>query len=188
MTSPLAFLLAAITLLAAPGPTNALLATGGFGAGARGAWRLVAAVLAGYSASIALFVGVIGPLTRSSHALAFGLRAACAAWLVFLAVSLWRGPRAGVTAGAVTPGKMFVTTLLNPKGMVLAFAVLPHLAQGHVGEAAPYCAALACVIVAVSSAWAGLGTALQARVSERVVRRVSACVLVLSAVLLVGVR
>lgn len=178
MRDALTFLATAAALLAAPGPTNALLAASGVSVGLRRSLALVACVVAGYALSITTLAVLVGPVLRASPPVALALRLACGLWLALNALTLWRGGAAAPGAAVVGPWRVFVTTLLNPKGAVLAFAVLPHLAAGRYREALPYGAALGAVIALVSAAWVALGAAVltgaKGRLDARLVRRLSA--------------
>ena len=48
---------------------------------------------------------------------------------------------------------MFVTTLLNPKGIVFVLVIVPYLRDGDLTAAVPYLAGLACMIVGVACTW-----------------------------------
>lgn len=152
--TPLATLLAVLALLAAPGPTNVLLAAGGAERGWRGALGLVPVALAGYLATVT-------PLTLAGAALldaAPGLRSAlglvAAAWVAWLAVGLWRLPPAGEGGAAVTWRRVLVTTLLNPKALVLGLVLLPADA---VARALGNLALLALSIAITGAGWVALG-------------------------------
>jgi threonine/homoserine/homoserine lactone efflux protein len=83
--------------------------------------------------------------------------------------------------------KVFVTTLLNPKGLIFAFAIIPHLAEGNPAAALPWLAGLVALIVAVGTAWIGVGAALTAAdARHRWVQRVSAAVLGVFALVISG--
>ena len=83
--------------------------------------------------------------------------------------------------------KVFVTTLLNPKGLIFAFAIIPYLAEGNPAAALPYLAGLIALIVAVGTAWIGVGAALTAAgARHRWVQRVSAAVLGVFALVISG--
>ncbi len=163
MTDPVAFILAALTLLATPGPTNTLLAMSGTAAGLRPSLRLLGAELGGYSISILTLGVILGPLVKDNPAFAITLKAACAAYLVFLAVRLWReGSSALVSSQPVKFRRVFTTTLLNPKAVIFAFLIVPHLAAGRPLQALPYLAGLCALIALVGGGWIALGAALRA--------------------------
>ncbi|MFN3856758.1 MAG: LysE family translocator [Caulobacter sp.] len=189
MIDPVAFVLAALTLLATPGPTNTLLAMSGASAGLRRSLRLLGAELGGYALSILTLGLLLGPLVRSSPVFAISLKAACALYLVWLAIKLWReGGSALVSVEPVRFRRVFTTTLLNPKGVIFAFLIVPHLADGHPLLALPYLGVLGCLILLVGGGWIALGAALRkgsgGRVTGGLVRRAGALALAVFAIVL----
>lgn len=143
------FSLLVLGLLAAPGPTNALVALAGAEAGLQRALRLIPVVLAGYLL-VALPLAFLGTgAVAHWPLLALSVRLAAAAWVLLLAVRLWRmGARPG--AAAVTARSLFVTTVLNPKGLVIGLVLLPPPAAPLF---APALAVLAAGIAGVVTAW-----------------------------------
>lgn len=141
-------ILAMALLMAAPGPTNALLALAGAERGWRGALPLVAVALASWLA-------VVLPLTLAGQAIATvptlraALALASALWVLWLALRLWRAPAEG-TRPAVTAGAVMLTTFLNPKALVIGLALLPGAGPAAV-------AGFAGIAAAVGLAWAGIG-------------------------------
>jgi threonine/homoserine/homoserine lactone efflux protein len=188
MTEPLAFILAVLGLLATPGPTNTLLAASGAAVGLRRSLHLIPAEVSGYLCSILALTLVLGPVAQTWPLFGSALRVSCALWLAYLAWRHWTAAAAhGVEAQAVPFAKVFVTTLLNPKGLIFAFAIIPHLAEGNVTAALPHLAGLTALIVAVGTAWIGIGAALTAAgARHRWVQRVSAAVLGVFALVLSG--
>lgn len=189
MTDPIAFALACLALLATPGPTNTLLATSGAAAGFRRSVPLMGAELAGYAISIGALALIVGPLLQGSPVIAIVLKLACGAYLVWSAWQLWReGSDQLVSGEPVKFRRVFVTTLLNPKGVVFALVLIPYLGERRIVEAAPYLIGLAGLMVVVASAWIGTGAALRAGASGRlnsgVIRKLGASVLAIFGVLL----
>lgn len=120
------FLAEAFLLLAAPGPTNTLLATSAAASGWVRSAPLLAAEAAGYVAAIAVLKGAVGPLIAQSPAAGTLLSGLVVLYLLYLAAKLWH--RGGLDIGAAHPVPaldVLVTTLLNPKGIILAFTLLP---------------------------------------------------------------
>ncbi|MFN0116002.1 MAG: hypothetical protein ACKVPY_15125 [Paracoccaceae bacterium] len=153
-----AFSAAALALLIAPGPTNALLAVAGAQAAVQGrVARLVPAVLAGYLASI-LPLAYAGAEAQARWPLfATGLKLAAAAWVMVLALRLWRAG-AGRDADGVTARAVFLTTLLNPKALVVALVLLPQPQDPAFAARL----ALFCLMAASASfAWGTLGALAQ---------------------------
>lgn len=189
MIEPLAFILAALALLATPGPTNTLLATSGAAAGFKRSLPLIAAEITGYMISISVLALVIGPLVRASHDLNVALRIACGVYLLYAAWRLWREGAAALTSGTPVKFRRVLTaTLLNPKGIVFAFVIVPHYAQGEPALAAPYMAGLAALIAIAGSGWIALGAGIRAGASldSGLARRAGALVLCVFALLVSG--
>lgn len=189
MIDPVAFVLAALTLLATPGPTNTLLAMSGAAAGLRPSLRLLAAELSGYMISILTLSLVLGPLVRGNPLVAVTLKGLCALYLVFLAIKLWReGSSALITTAPVPFRQVFATTLLNPKAVIFAFLILPHLADRRIVQGLPYLTGLCGLIVVVGGGWIALGSALRAgsggALPNGLVRRAGATALVVFAAVL----
>jgi threonine/homoserine/homoserine lactone efflux protein len=191
LTDPVAFILASLALLATPGPTNALLATSSAAAGFVRSLVLIPAVVAGYALSILLVGLVIAPLLASSKWLDAGLRIACAVYLAYAAWRLWREAADGRLSGEpVAVSRIFIATLLNPKGLVFALAIVPFLKDGDVGGAAPYLGGLLVMAAGVSLIWSGAGAFARrtagARSSTSAVRKTGASVLVIFGLLMAG--
>lgn len=156
--------LAILVLLVTPGPTNTLLALAGAERGWRGAVRLIPAELAGYLAVVAPLALLGAPLLAALPQARTALTLAAAAWVLWLAVAMWRGPRPGSMRGperaTVTGRRVLVTTLLNPKALVFGLVLL-HAAGW--GALAVHLALFALQVVGVAMLWALLGAALRAR-------------------------
>jgi threonine/homoserine/homoserine lactone efflux protein len=178
MTEPIAFILAVLGLLATPGPTNTLLAASGAAVGVRRSLGLIPAEVSGYLCSILALALVLGPVAQNWPLFGSALRVCCGLWLALLAWRHWTAAVHGVEARSVPFSRVFVTTLLNPKGLIFAFAIIPWLAAGDLVGALPYLMGLVGLIVAVGIAWIGIGAALVAAgARHRWVQRVSAAVL-----------
>ena len=131
-----AFLVAAVVILATPGPDMAfMVATGinqGRGAAVRGAFGVTTAM------SIWVLVAATGlgvALTQVPAALD-GIRLAGAGYLAFLAISTWRHAGAAISEAAVVPNvfrRGFVVNLTNPKVALFFVAFLPQF-LGTTGE------------------------------------------------------
>lgn len=191
MIDPLAFTLAVMALLATPGPTNTLLATSGAAAGLKRSLHLIAAEMIGYLASITTLALVLGPTIRASHELSIALRVLCALFLFYSAWKLWREGSVALQSDApVSFRRVLIATMLNPKGIVFAFVIVPYLAHGEPMRAAPYMAGLVVMIAIVGTAWIALGAVLRAKgratLSNGLARRAGALVLCVFAVILSG--
>ena len=157
MTDPLLFALAVLAILGTPGPTNSLLATAGATMGWRRSLALIPAEAAGYLIAILALGLLLGPVVAAQPGVAAALRLSVGAYLLVLAVRLWRHGAPGVAAGAtVTPRQVFVTTLLNPKALVFAFGVVPFGAA----RVWPYLVGFTALLALVALSWVTLGSAL----------------------------
>ena len=168
MSDPIAFILAALVLLAAPGPTNTLLLTSGATAGLKRSWALIPTAAAGYTLGTFILAVVFAPLLMSSPWIDAGMRLACAGFLIFMAAMLWR--EAGHPTRKSEPVKisrMFLATLLNPKNIVFALAIVPHLDDGRLAEAVPYLAGMLLMAIGVAVGWAGAGAIARATTQDK---------------------
>jgi threonine/homoserine/homoserine lactone efflux protein len=175
MTDPLLFLLATVTLLVAPGPTNTLLAAAGAANGIRRSLSLLGAVLVAYLLAIGIICLVLGPVVAAAPVVAVALKVAVALYLGWIAIGMWR--RAGPGAVAA-PGlrQVFTATLLNPKSLIFAIGILP--AGGW--EIGWHVAAFSVAVLAAGGLWLvlgrGIGLAVRGR-DERLVPRVASVAL-----------
>lgn len=148
-----ALLFALLALLLTPGPTNTLLAVAGTERGWRGALWLIPYELAAYLAvTLPLVLGgaVILPLLPMLKPL---ITAAAALWVLVLAVRLWRLPKPG--AAVQTSGQqVFVTTLLNPKALIIGLVLLPG------APLLPRVLLFALLVIGVAALWAAIGACL----------------------------
>lgn len=151
MDAPAAFALAVAALLVTPGPTNTLLAASGAAVGLRRSLALVPAELAGYLAAIGLLTALVGPAVAASPALGITLRLSAGAYLAWSALRLWGAGRAAAAPAPATPARVFTTTLLNPKALVLAFAIFP----GH--AFADAASGFAAIVTVMALGWIGAG-------------------------------
>jgi threonine/homoserine/homoserine lactone efflux protein len=161
MTDPILFLLAAAALLAAPGPTNTLLATAGAERGLRDSLGLVGAALAAYLIAVAVYRFALGQVLVAFPLLGAGLKVAVALYVAWLAVRLWRSSTV-VDRRPVRGREVFVATLLNPKAFIAALTILP----GGAGTLL-YLPAFAAIVVVAATGWVLLGSAIAASAGAR---------------------
>lgn len=183
MTEWLPFLLAVLALLATPGPTNTLVAAAGAGRGVVASLPLLAGELGGYAVAITLWTEVVGAAAATQPTVFTLSKLIAAAFLLWSAAKLWRLagtdelPRNGITIRRV-----FVTTLLNPKSLVLAFGIFP--AVGFAGRL-PYLAAFGGLVIATAVSWMAFGALVRqsskGRLTLRTVDRIAAVVLMVFA-------
>jgi threonine/homoserine/homoserine lactone efflux protein len=180
MQDPFLFTLAVLAILGTPGPTNTLLAVAGATSGWRCALKLIPAEMAGYGAAILVLGLLLGPAVAGQSWLAAGLRLGVGAYLLWLAWGLWRrGAPALDGPGLIRPRQVFVTTLLNPKAIVLALGVIPF----GTARVWPYMLGFLALLAAVASCWIMAG-ALLGRGAGTLVPRLGAVVIGGFAVLL----
>jgi threonine/homoserine/homoserine lactone efflux protein len=182
------FVLAVAAVLIMPGPTNALLCASAGLVGVRRSLRLILAELGGYLVTIVAILAFVGPVLHAIPTLGLAVRLMLVAYLLFLAWRLWNADPSSQGRGVkvISFGQVFVTTMLNPKAMVFAFAIFPPLAS--VRAAVPYLAAFAATAAVVSCVWLSLG-GVAGQLGEHFARylpRAAALVVSLFAVILVG--
>ena len=165
MTDPILFFLAVATILATPGPTNTLMATSGATAGIPRSLPLLLAEISGYLIAILAIRIVLAPIVHAYPLIGICLKLAVAAYLVWLAIKLWRRPLV-LDAGtrAVTFLNVFVTTLLNPKALIFALTVFPH---DNSPALVWYFVAFTATVIAAGGGWIVLGRVLQGAAGSR---------------------
>ncbi len=155
------FLLSASAILLTPGPTNTLLAAHGASAGIRRAVTLPLAEAAGYALAISLFLSVNDVLKDLPAALSM-LKIAAAVWLLASAARLWGMPVVPtMSSRSGTFGRVLVTTMLNPKAMLVGTLVIPGLMPGHEATAV---VAFILLSTLAGMAWVVFGALLPARI------------------------
>ncbi len=158
MTDPLLFLLAVLTILGTPGPTNTLLATAGATAGIRPSLHLLGAELSGYLIAILVIRVVLSPIIATWPVVGTVLKVMVAVYICWVAVKLWARPSALTGARQVSFRMVFITTLLNPKAIIFALTVIP-LTHADLWL---YFAAFAVCVVICGGGWILLGGAVGA--------------------------
>ncbi|AOF93506.1 threonine transporter [Sinorhizobium sp. RAC02] len=127
----LSFVLSSILILVTPGPTNTVLATCGASLGVRRAAIMPLAEAIGYILAISLFVAVADAVR--GNALAFAaMKLLAASWLLYSAVRLWGMPfRSDARSARDSFLRVFLTTLVNPKAMLVGTVLIPAAAPIH---------------------------------------------------------
>lgn len=184
----MSFAVQCLVVLLAPGPSNALLAASGTLVGVRRSAPMITAMLAAYAVSISLLIGVAGPAAEHNPWLGLTLRLVAAAFLAFSAVKLWRSAQLAGHVRPVTALSVFLTTLINPKGLVFAFGIFPGPSVIWANQQIIGVFILSAMVAA--TLWIGIG-ALIARGSgvaakPHWVARTSAVILAVFALILVG--
>lgn len=186
----IAFFVGLIALLITPGPTNTLL----FTACATGGWRgapqlLVAEALAYLVAVSALGLG-FQPVLTAEPRLALVLQSMAVFYLLNAAWRMWKQPilRPGTPLTPVTPQLIAMTTLLNPKTLIIAFGLMPPGWETDVALALPHFILLALLTPVIGGIWMFAGQAGAARIvlreNSHIIPRCAALVLAGFAILM----
>jgi threonine/homoserine/homoserine lactone efflux protein len=176
--------LAIVALLVTPGPTNSLMLLAGAERGMARAARLIPVELAGYLLTVVPLTLIGQSVLAAWPDLRLAVALAAGAWVAVLAVRLWQRPALG-DASVVGPKALFVTTALNPKGLIFGLVLLPSDTALTANIAL-----FSILVIAVALLWAGLGAALRGKSSGQpravfVLRRLASLFLAGMAVLLV---
>ncbi len=191
MTSLSPFIFAVLLLLLVPGPTNTLLLTAGATHGFRKGLPLLAAEALGYLVTVHLLIVLNGLLVAQVSAAKPAIQVACALYLVFLAVRIWLGSFATtLSPRAISFCDVLIITLLNPKGFILAFAIVPYSLDAAWRAALPYFVGMQLTIISAGLAWVGLGALVKSgaviSVPSKALQRASAAALIGFAGLLIA--
>ncbi len=152
--------LALLALLITPGPTNAVLALAGAQGGLRAGLRLIPVALLCYLSVVVPLVLWGGAMMAPRPLVRPILTGLAALWVAWLAFGLWRRGPANGAGGAARfgPRNMAVTTLLNPKSLIIGLVLIPAApAPG------PGLLIFATLVPLVSALWAGLGAGAMVR-------------------------
>jgi threonine/homoserine/homoserine lactone efflux protein len=137
----LVFAATVLPLVCTPGPDILFVASQGLSGGPRAAMRANLGVLLGYAMHALLAAFGVAALLAASPMLFEILRWVGVAYLACLALKLIRSAlRPGYLSLAKTPGRApvrrgFLTSFLNPKGLMVYFAILPNFMTSGDGVA-----------------------------------------------------
>lgn len=151
MKDPILFAVTVVVILMTPGPTNTLLAASGVVRGFSRSLPLLIAEMAGYLTSI-VAIGFLFDQILRIPGCARALKVAAAAYLLVLAVRMWRF-RQDAASVTVSFGRVFVTTLLNPKALIFSLVVIPTREP----NAAAYLASFLVILPMIGSIWIAFG-------------------------------
>jgi len=164
MTYPV-FLFAVVALLLAPGPTNTLVALAGAQSGHRSLWFLLPAELLGYLTMILPAAWFGAMIIESLPSATNVLKLTASVWVMYLAISLWKSGSGIVSDTEVSAKRVFATTALNPKALIVAFVLLPPPTdEQFLLKLALFCAAASGVAVV----WYSLGRLTRSQVGANV--------------------
>ena len=161
------FLAEVFGVLAMPGPTNSLLFVSGATRGLRAGLHLPVAEVTAYLITISLLVFVIGPFAEAHSIVSQLLRILCSIYLAYMAVFLWRSRQPQSDAGhPITYLRIFLTTLVNPKNLLLAFVIFPKRGAGSDAMLLSFVSfSITCIIA--GSAWIAAGAVLHSAGTSR---------------------
>lgn len=149
------FVIAVFSLLILPGPTNAVLALASTALTVRRSLSLVTTVVLGYLAIIIPVSSIAAPLLEGHPAIAAAVKLISAIWVLYLALKLW-GPVPVGGQSTFGVGQLFITTLLNPKAIIIGLTLVPSVQTG-------IAVAFVCCATVTSAIWLGLGGLLVGR-------------------------
>jgi len=179
-----------VALLVTPGPTNTLLlVAGATGPPCAAPWLLGAEAIACLLA-VRLLGFALQPVLAAEPGLALGLQLLAASYLLHAAWRMWHRPLslAALTAAPFTPRMIAVTTLLNPKTLIIALGLMPAGWNAQPALAFTHLTLLAVTISLIGGLWslAGHRGAMKAspRTTQAIVPRCSAVMLTGFALLL----
>jgi threonine/homoserine/homoserine lactone efflux protein len=130
--------------------------TAGAASGFR-ALRLIPAEVLGYLTTITIVGYLVGDWVQGVPSLAFALRVVIAAYLIYLAIRLWRsGLQPGNAQRLISFRDVLVTTMLNPKALLFALGIIPV----HAPNSIVYFIAFVIMVIIAGSGWALLGVGL----------------------------
>lgn len=156
MISVTAFISAIVILLAVPGPTNSLLFLSGAERGFRPSLKLLLGESLGYLSVIVPLAVAAAPFFAANPNAANVLKLIAAAWIMYLAVKLWHRPVAAAGSSSVTVRGIFVTTLLNPKAIIIGLTIMPAGTFLHV---LPWLSLFLALLFLIALCWIGAGCA-----------------------------
>ncbi|MBZ9678664.1 LysE family translocator [Mesorhizobium sp. ES1-1] len=179
-------LLALGGLLLTPGPTNIMLAFSTVSSGARRTVPMLTAVVLAYMAVILAMAGLAAIVPAFNLAAPPSLlRAGAVVWLLWLAYRVWSAnDDDDAETGLVTVRQVLVTTLLNPKAMIVALLVQSD------DMTASLLAIIAVLVALAGAAWLAVGVLVRrtgsSLLGRRALRRTSAICLAGFGIILAG--
>ncbi|MDO6964505.1 LysE family translocator [Rhizobium alvei] len=159
--SVIEFVSGVLLLLLTPGPTNTLLALGASRNGFARSLPLMVAELVAYLLIITPLATVAAPWLEQFPTVTRLLKACAALWILYLALKLWLPEVGAVRMVSVT--QVFVTTLLNPKGIVIGLVLMP---QGSLLSIWFHLAIAALLIILASVSWLSFGAFALGRIAD----------------------
>ncbi|HJF28687.1 LysE family translocator [Acinetobacter bohemicus] len=151
-----------ISILLTPGPTNTLLASSGIQVGFKKAFRLIPAEAFGYLIAITFWGILIGKISVYFPPLPHILKLFSAAYILFLALKLWRTAELDENFEQLTirARELFFATLLNPKALLFASAIFPVMVWKSSLYYVTYMLVFLALLIPIAFFWTFLGTIL----------------------------
>jgi threonine/homoserine/homoserine lactone efflux protein len=182
----LQFVLAVLLLLCTPGPTNTLMALGGYSRGWFRALPLIGGELGGYLLVIVPVATLAAPFFDAYPQASLAAKGAAVAWVLFLSVRLWTSARKPLDeAQDISVRQVFITTVLNPKALIIALVIMPH---GAPVALLPWLILFAGLVFFAANGWILFGQLMRGAggfaIRPVVIRRAAAACLLLFAVIL----
>lgn len=174
-----------ITILLTPGPTNTLLASSGIQVGLRQSLLLIPAEAVGYIIAITAWGMLIGKVSATFPLLPTFLKLLSAAYIIFLAIKLWRTANQDVVLNQPTirPKELLCATLLNPKALLFASAIFPAAAWKSQDIYMAHMGTFVALILPIALFWISVGAMLASKkvnwLSQAKLQR-TACVVLVS--------
>lgn len=166
-THPAIFLVEVLGVLVIPGPTNSLLFVSGVSRGFQASLTLIVAEVGAYFISISMLLLALAPIISLYPILSQLLRIICSIYLLHIAIELWRSGGGTVTSSdPITVRRVFLTTLVNPKNLILAFGIFP-IPQGSPGEIFPYLSVFSLVCTGTACGWIAAGSLLHSSIAQK---------------------
>lgn len=151
------FVIAAIMVLITPGPTNTILAASGAAMGWRRAMVLPVAEAAGYLVAVTAYLVLVQSFADVAAAMPV-MKGIAAVWLLFSAWKLWNQPADAIaTEKSAAMRRVFLTTLLNPKAMLVGAILIPAMSPGLRSGAV---ASFLCLSLIAGAVWTVCGSSL----------------------------
>lgn len=184
--TPLQFTLAILLLLCTPGPTNTLMALGGYERGWARALPLIGGELGGYLMVIVPVATLAEPFFQAYPQAPLIAKIAAVLWVLYLSFRLWASTnKADDAGGEISVRQVFVTTVLNPKALIIALVIMPH---GNLMTLAPWLILFAGLVLFAANGWIIFGRLMRGtrgfELRPVAIRRVAAACLLLFAIIL----
>ncbi len=182
-----AFIVACLALNFTPGADMMFAVASGASGGPKAAVAASFGINLGVVAHTILAAGGVAALIAAEPLAYDAIRYIGAAYLIWLAIQMWRAPAVSATKTAKTPlarvaTRGFMTNILNPKTALFIFAFLPQFADPDRGAIWAQIVILGTIFIAtgfttnaVVGALAGTATT-RIRAASRVMNRISAFV------------